>query len=210
LWRLSERGRLPEGHAAALKTLEGHTDRISDLAISTNGQVLASASEDGTVRLWGLPDGTALETLRGHEGAVNCLAIGANGRVLASGGEDKMVRLWRLPDGTTIKTLEGHTNVVRCLAVGRDQRILASGGADGEIRLWKMGPLLLTGLPVGQISIQHMKWVQETLQKGKITDAERSWLEFLLALMRWGQRLDIEVAEAPTHVPAGDFDIEIE
>jgi WD40 repeat protein len=205
--------RLPDG--AALKTLEGHTGRISSLAIGPNGQVLASGSMDGTVRLWRLPDGAALETLCGHEGGVHCLAVSPDGRVLASGGEDKAVRLWRLPDGSPLKTLEGHTGAVRCLAVRPHEPLLASGGDDGQVRLWKMGPSLLGGLPVGQTSPTDMEWVQETLQQAmrkgtrRSNDARWRWLEFMLALMRWHRRFDVEVAEVPARIPAGEFDIEI-
>jgi WD40 repeat protein len=205
---------LPDG--AVLRTLEGHTGRISGLAISPNGQVLASGSMDGTVRLWRLPDGAALETLCGHEGGVHCLAVSPDGRVLASGGEDKVVRLWRLPDGTALKMLEGHTGAVRCLAVRPHEPLLASGGDDGQVRLWDMGPSLLGGLPVGQTSPADMEWVQETLQRAmrkgtrRMNDAQWGWLEFILALMRWHRRFDVEVAEAPARIPAGEFDIEIE
>lgn len=54
-----------------------------------------------------------------------------------------------------------------------------------------------------------MAWVQEALQDKEISDAERGWLEFTLALMHWQRRFDIEVEEAPRRIPVGEFDIEI-
>jgi hypothetical protein len=68
----------------------------------------------------------------------------------------------------------------------------------------------VTHLPVNQTNQKDIRWVQETLQAEKVTQAERTWLEFLLALMHWYRRHDIELGEAPTSIPAGEFDIEIE
>ena len=202
LWSLSD--------GMVLKMLKGHTDDVKCLAISPDGRVLASGSMDHTVRLWHLPDGAALKTLEGHTNPVQCLVISPDGRLLASGSADHTVRLWRFSDGVALKTLEEHTNSVACLAISPDGWLLASGSGDKTVRLWELKPLHLSHLPVAQISLEDMAWVQEALRDGEISDAERGWLEFLLALMHWQRRFDVEVEEAPRRISVGEFDIEIE
>lgn len=118
--------------------LVGHTESVTCIAISPDGQMLASGSWDTTVRLWSLPDGAPLKTLKGHTRQVNCLAFSPDGQVLASGDEDNM-RLWRLPDGAPfgapLRMRGGGSRRVNRLAISPDGRMLASGSLGGTVRL---------------------------------------------------------------------------
>jgi hypothetical protein len=62
---------------------------------------------------------------------------------------------------------------------------------------------------MARLGLEDMSWVQETLERAKLSEAERGWLKFLLALMRWQRRFDVEVEEAPWSISIGEFDIEI-
>jgi WD40 repeat protein len=199
---------LPEG--TTVKKLKGFADNVRCLTISPDGRILASGSNDHTIRLWSLPDGTALHTLEGHTQSITCLAISPDGRILVSGSDDHTIRLWSLPDGAALHPLIGHTAGVSCLAISPDGKVLASGGFDRAIRLWIVGKVELSRLIIEQTSLKELKLIQERAQEREVADAEGRWLEFILELMRWQRRFDIEVGEALQKISLGEFDIEIE
>jgi len=88
---------LPEGEL--LNTLKGHTEWVNALAISPDGKLLASGSQDGTIKLWSLPEGVSLKTLERHTYWINALAISPDGKLLVSGSGDNTIKLWSLPGG---------------------------------------------------------------------------------------------------------------
>jgi WD40 repeat protein len=160
-----------------------------------------------------VPVGEGVLSLRGHPVLVRCLAMSPDGRVLASAGAGNTVWLWSVPDGKALRTLTGHQGWVGCLAMSPDGRVLAASASDhGTVRLWSLGPLRLSYLPLGHTSGEDIEWVQRTLQSGEASETERGWLEFLLAMMRWPRRFDIDigVGEAPKRMEVGEFDIEID
>jgi WD40 repeat protein len=108
------------------------------VAYSPDGRVLASASKDGTVRLWGMSSHQLLATLTGHESIVTSVAFSPDGRVLASGSGDKTVRLWDVASRQLLATLTGHENRVFGVAWSPDGRFLASGSADKTVHLWDL------------------------------------------------------------------------
>ena len=117
----------------------GHTDQVLTLAFKPNSYLLASGSDDDTIRIWDVGDNTNLRhviTLRGHTARVTCVAWSPNGRVLASASTDGTVRLWNPDNGINFAVLRGHTARVTCVAWSPDGRILASGSSDYTVRLW--------------------------------------------------------------------------
>ncbi len=143
LAQASDSSHLP---GACLKTLRGHLSRVWTVAFSPVsvslpsgvGQVLASGSDDQTIRLWNAHDGTCLTVLQGHTGGVTSVRFSPNGQLLASASEDASIRLWSVDRGTPLKTLQGHTRWVRTVAFSPDGQTLASGSDDRTIRLWEV------------------------------------------------------------------------
>jgi WD40 repeat protein len=75
-------------------TLNGHTWFISSVCFTRDGQTLASASHDKTVKLWDVATGKLRGTLEGHSFVVRSVAFSPDGKTLASGSWDNTVRLW--------------------------------------------------------------------------------------------------------------------
>ncbi|MBE7385988.1 MAG: hypothetical protein F6J95_031950 [Leptolyngbya sp. SIO1E4] len=114
--------------------LEGHGDGVLNVSFSPDGQTLASASADGTIKLWSR-QGEELLTLEGHRSGVWSVSFSPDGQTLASASADGTIKLWSR-QGEELLTLEGHRSGVWSVSFSPDGQTLASASADGTIKLW--------------------------------------------------------------------------
>src|SRR5262249_37488835 len=143
---------------------QAHWDPVSTLAFSPNGVMLATGSEDDTIRLWGLIDLSRQFAYVGlHEGPVHCLAYSPNGNTLAScSGKERMARLW---PAMLVKDdiIRGFDETVTCLAFTSNSKLLATGGGKQRVEICGVAdgqPLTRTRLPdigasVASIAFAH-------------------------------------------------------
>jgi eukaryotic-like serine/threonine-protein kinase len=128
LWRLCHDGQV---------TLRGHENSVYSVSFSRDGKRLATASADGTARLWDIESGQTLATFRGHTGDVNMANLSPDGRWLATAGDDRTVRLWSVSPPALRFTGTGHPGEVHTLAFSPDGKTLASGSEDGTVIVWE-------------------------------------------------------------------------
>jgi len=142
LWQIPKRG---EGTLiqnrpcySLLSTLSGHAWAVLTVAFSPDGQILATGSDDNTIKLWEVNTGQLICTLVGHSWSVVAVAFTADGETLLSASCDKTVKLWRLSTAEEIVTLSGHVDSVSAVAVSKVTQLIASGSRDKTIKLWQL------------------------------------------------------------------------
>jgi WD40 repeat protein len=109
---------------------------VSTVAISPDGNTIATGSGDGKVKLWQVSDGSNLRTLSGHKNGVNIVVFHPSGQTLVSGGNDDTIRVWRVIDGVLLTSIAGGGSVYG-LAFSKDGNFLASGSSERNVRIWK-------------------------------------------------------------------------
>lgn len=125
---------------------------VTAVALNKGAELLATGSEDGTVRVWrigkrksaggqdeaGVELPTPLKTFYGHTSAVYAIAFDNDARRLATGGEDKVVKVWSLDDSgqKLLRNLSGHVARVNSAAFNQDGSLLATASADGTSKVW--------------------------------------------------------------------------
>jgi WD40 repeat protein len=122
-----------------VRTLTGHSEAVTAVAVSADGRLAVSASHyyDETLKVWELDSGRELRTLKGHSGPVTGVAVSADGRLAVSASWDKTVKVWELDSGRELRTLSGHTSLVTAVAVTPDGK-LAVSGAYRELKVWEL------------------------------------------------------------------------
>ena len=147
--RLVNRWPLPDLADPALqRVLIGHTYAVVAVAVAPDGTWLASASEDGMVRIWDVATGRERAVLHGHTGAVSAVAVAPDGSWLASASDDGTVRIWDVASQPgTGRAAMATTGGVWAVAVAPDGSWLASASEDGTVRIWDVASRPGTGRP---------------------------------------------------------------
>lgn len=146
--------------------LAGHSDALNWSAFSTACDLIATASDDCSIRVWRPPkydsinrvlespavclhifrgrsvsvgEGTAESKSIGHEAAVTAVEFSPDGSVLVSASADRTLRTWDPRRGQLLRVLSGHGAGILCVSCSPAAATAASGCEDGGIRIWDIG-----------------------------------------------------------------------
>lgn len=141
--------------APAKQTLRGHRDDITAVRFHPLYDLVATASEDATTRIWDFETGQVEKTLKGHTGAVRDVDFNTKGEVLATCSNDLTIKLWDPKTGSCTKTLHGHDHTVSSVRFLPSGDFLVSASRDKTIKLWELSTGYCTQTLKG-----HEKWVR--------------------------------------------------
>eukprot|EP00752_Nemacystus_decipiens_P013452 g11914.t1 len=129
--------------APAKTVLAGHRNPVTCVALHPLYSVVASSSEDATVKVWDYETGECERTLKGHTNVVQSVAFSPDGQRLASCAADTTIKIWDFSEGGAggadcLKTLRGHDHNVSCVAwVPPAGDTLVSCSRDQTIKFWE-------------------------------------------------------------------------
>lgn len=137
--------------------LVGHRDPVTHLAFHPVYSILASCSEDGTIRIWDHESGENEKTLKGHTATVNCISFEPNsGMLMASCSADLTIKLWNFETFECTKTLHGHDHNVSHVDFLPAGDFILSASRDTSIKMWEV----VTGFCVKTFA-GHTEWVRQ-------------------------------------------------
>ena len=115
-------------------TCIGHSRGINEVCWNPTSPLLATASDDKTVRLWDAVTSEALVELRGHTSFV--FAVDQHNSMVVTGSFDETVKLWDIRSGDCVSTLPAHSDPVTAVSFNRDGTCVSSASHDGLVRIW--------------------------------------------------------------------------
>lgn len=120
----------------APQELSGHLGPVGDLALSPNGQLLASVSDDRTGLLWDITKGTVIRRFLGHTERVRSCSFSPSGRYLLTSGMDGSARIWDVGTGVSLLVTgrDGFALLGSCWAPSGDR--IAGSFSDGKTLVW--------------------------------------------------------------------------
>ena len=125
-------------NGSELRTLKGHINGVTSVAIAANGQQAVSGSGDRTLKIWDLHRGTQLRTLKGHKNNITGVAVTPDGQRAISTSADGTLKVWDLQKEKELFTLTGHQALIWAVAITPDGQQAVSASADQTLKIWDL------------------------------------------------------------------------
>jgi len=148
------------GEWARVQVLTDHKDWLLAVCFSPDGKLLATGSQDNTIKVYGFKEGNAIlkYTFDNHTGDVLSLSFSPDSTLLSSGSEDRSINFWNPADGSLVKSIDqAHPAAVNSVVYSPNGRVVASGGGGQNIKIW-------------DASTFQLKHTFDSLHTGEVTD----------------------------------------
>ena len=149
--------------------LTGHNGSIFGLSFDATGDILCSASADGTVKVWNVNDGIRLDTMSQPQAEQYRVVVTPDNRRIVAVGADSRLRVWSLVSrqvpkiNPLLSSVFGHEQPIVCLTVSATGERIATAAEDGTLRAWSTGPLRqLATLPNQHRLVTSVTFLHET------------------------------------------------
>ncbi|MEO0988090.1 MAG: TIR domain-containing protein, partial [Cyanobacteria bacterium J06639_14] len=139
--------------------LEGHTGTVWQVVFGPDGQKLASASADGTIRVWH-PDGQELAVLECNGGPLLDLDFTPDGEHIAAVDAEGTLYFWS-SDGQQQQEWRAHTEPTRAVDFSPDGQLIATASEDATVKLWQRDGTLVRTLRGNLRGMQALVWTQD-------------------------------------------------
>ena len=136
--------------------LQGYGGAVRSVSFSPDGQTIATASSDCTIKLWSL-DGKELQTFQGHSDKVYSVAWSPDGQTIASASHDCTIKLWHI-DGKELQTFQGHSDLVYGVSFSLNGQMIASASRDGTVKLWRLDGTAVQTLKGHNRGVNSIAW----------------------------------------------------
>lgn len=137
--------------------LTGHRATVTRVIFHPTYSVIASCSEDATIKIWDYESGNFERTLKGHTDVVQDIAFDPNGKLLCSCSADMSIRLWDFQETyACTKTLQGHDHNVSSVTFTPSGDHVVSSSRDRTIKIWEVS----TGYCIRTLT-GHRDWVRQ-------------------------------------------------
>ncbi|CAF0767892.1 unnamed protein product [Didymodactylos carnosus] len=135
--------------------LKGHRDPVTRVIFHPTFSLIASASEDATIKIWDYETGDHDRTLKGHTAPVQDIAFDHTGKWLVSCSADMSVRLWDFQSYQCVKTMHGHDHNVSSVTFTPSGDHIISSSRDKTIKIWEVSTTFCIKTITG-----HREWVR--------------------------------------------------
>jgi len=127
-----------------VQKLKGHSDVITSIKISNDGNKIVTSSLDKTIKIWNL-SGTLIHTFKGHLAGITSFSISPNDEIIVSWSDDYDIKIWDLKTGILLKTLQDHEFSITDIKISSSGKFLISSSKEKTI-IWDLKELEISKL----------------------------------------------------------------
>ncbi|MEM6404626.1 MAG: WD40 repeat domain-containing protein, partial [Cyanobacteria bacterium P01_D01_bin.116] len=109
---------------------------VTCVKFSPDGQLLATANTNYSIKFWQVDSGQHMMTCKGHNNRISNVDFSPDNQIVLSASEDRTIKIWDLRNGICINTIEAHTNTLRTAIFHPNGQLIASCGDDQLIKFW--------------------------------------------------------------------------